>query len=379
MRTSSLLFRLPLVPMLLAGIAPLSAAPPVIEDPGTVLSNLVDVTTGLPIGIQMQASENPTSWSATGLPGGFSIDSETGLIQGISATPLSSTITVFAANSDGTGQRTITLNVTQRDTDLERGVDVSTSPGDNRLAPIIQNPGNGIPFWFRATGGGINNDVVRTTANLPNNSSVGMRAYVQGPCEVTFAWRVLSEENYDFLNFYVDGFLVDRISGTTVFSYVDVSVDLPQGLHELDWIYTKDESLSDGLDTGFLDNVRITGYPVWAAQKNLNPFNSDFAIDKDRDHNTLMTEYALALNPNKKETVVPGLSFEPDGRAVVEIGKNPSAAGVTVELEENRPFMPATWSSAGLETLVDSNSLLRKREMPASPGKNLFRVNVTSP
>jgi len=50
------------------------------------------------------------TWSATGLPAGFSINSSTGEITGSTGTPVSASVTVTASNAAGTDTETFTLN-----------------------------------------------------------------------------------------------------------------------------------------------------------------------------------------------------------------------------------------------------------------------------
>ncbi|MFN7140215.1 MAG: immunoglobulin domain-containing protein, partial [Limisphaerales bacterium] len=68
-----------------------------------------------------------------------------------------------------------------------------------------------------------------------------------------------SEVGYDFLIFYLNGVEQARISGQT--AWAQRIVDLPSGNNTLLWKYVKDESMSDGLDKGFLDEVYFLGLP----------------------------------------------------------------------------------------------------------------------
>ena len=78
---------------------------------------------------------------------------------------------------------------------------------------------------------------------------------VVGPLEGSFWWKVSSEEDFDFFNFSIDGTVVSSISGDV--DWTKVTFELGAGAHRLDWGYQKDESLSDGLDTGWLDQLEL--------------------------------------------------------------------------------------------------------------------------
>ena len=68
-------------------------------------------TVGSAFSFQITASNNPTSFSAAGLPGGLTINTGTGLISGTPTTAATSSVTLGATNGGGTGNATLTLTV----------------------------------------------------------------------------------------------------------------------------------------------------------------------------------------------------------------------------------------------------------------------------
>lgn len=61
---------------------------------------------------QIAATNSPTSFNATGLPGGLSVNTTSGLISGTPAAAGNSTITLTATNTAGSGNATLALTVT---------------------------------------------------------------------------------------------------------------------------------------------------------------------------------------------------------------------------------------------------------------------------
>jgi hypothetical protein len=86
---------------------------------------------------------------------------------------------------------------------------------------------------------------------------------VTGKGSFSFWWRVSSEGGYDVLAFAVDGVENRAISGTKKGDWQFVEVELTSaGLHELRWTYSKDDSVSEGLDCGWLDRVVWIPAPI---------------------------------------------------------------------------------------------------------------------
>ena len=80
--------------------------PPVITSATTASG-----TVGVAFSYQITATNNPTSFNATGLPGGLTVNTITGLISGTPTTAGTYTVTISATNAGGTGSATLTLTV----------------------------------------------------------------------------------------------------------------------------------------------------------------------------------------------------------------------------------------------------------------------------
>jgi len=67
--------------------------------------------TGIPFTYQIVASNTPTSYSASGLPVGLSINSATGLISGTPGSPGTSEVLLTATNASGSASQSLTLTI----------------------------------------------------------------------------------------------------------------------------------------------------------------------------------------------------------------------------------------------------------------------------
>jgi len=80
--------------------------PPVITSELTLAG-----TETVPLSYQITATNNPTSFNATSLPAGLSVDTNTGLISGTPTTAGTYNVTISATNSAGTGSATLVITI----------------------------------------------------------------------------------------------------------------------------------------------------------------------------------------------------------------------------------------------------------------------------
>jgi len=85
------------------------------------------------------------------------------------------------------------------------------------------------------------------------NSSLSVSMNVSADSEISFFRRVSSENNYDFLRFYIDDSPVGAWSGNV--SWSQVSFPVSAGLRTFKWSYIKDYSVSSGSDAAWIDNI----------------------------------------------------------------------------------------------------------------------------
>ena len=66
---------------------------------------------GLPFSYQIQANQTITTWDASNLPGGLSVNTSTGLISGTPTTLEVKSVVLTGTNANGTGTKTVTFRI----------------------------------------------------------------------------------------------------------------------------------------------------------------------------------------------------------------------------------------------------------------------------
>lgn len=120
--------------------------------------------------------------------------------------------------------------------------------------------------WFGQTSVYQSGSDAAQSHDIENYQSAFLQTSIQGPRTVTFYWKVSSEENYDFLQFYVDDVKQDEISGNI--DWQQKSFLIESGTHTFKWVYVKDHVISSGSDCGWVDNIIDQNSPVIRLSKN---------------------------------------------------------------------------------------------------------------
>ncbi len=110
--------------------------------------------------------------------------------------------------------------------------------------PWIISSSNSIDGILSAQSGAIGNN---------ESSSLIIRAFYPGPDSLKFFCKVSSEPTYDYLAFNLNDNEVARKSGET--SWEKVTVAVPEGLNKMEWVYNKDNSISQGADAAWIDLI----------------------------------------------------------------------------------------------------------------------------
>ena len=120
---------------------------------------------------------------------------------------------------------------------------------------------------------------------------------VIAPGDVSFYKFVSSEQDYDFLQFYIDGNKQGEWSGIDN-SWSFVSFPVSVGIHEFEWEYDKDQYVTGGQDCAWLDYIVFP--PINIGQTtNIDEENFDFKIYP----NPTIGVFSVEFNDSKIHTV----------------------------------------------------------------------------
>jgi len=119
------------------------------------------------------------------------------------------------------------------------------------LDTILSFTTGGSANWFAQSTTSYYGGDAAQSGDISHGQDSWMQTAVDGPGVAKFYWKVSSEANYDFLEFYIDGAQQNRISGEVPWG--QKTYDIPSGSHTLKWRYSKDTSVDSGSDCGWVD------------------------------------------------------------------------------------------------------------------------------
>ena len=181
---------------------------------------------------------SPTSGSSTGESDTINVTYNT---SGLGAGVYQGQITV-QSSSGGTATLPVELTISATTVTLASALDLTSAPANYGSLPWIGQTA--------ITRDGI--DAGRSGA-ITHSQESGFTMNVTGPGRITYYAKVDSESGYDYLKFDVDGVTQEQISGAV--DWTAKQFTIAAGTHTLRWRYTKDGSLSGGLDAAFVDQV----------------------------------------------------------------------------------------------------------------------------
>ena len=167
--------------------------------------------------------------------------------------------------------------------------------------------------------GGNQSSTMSITLNVLQNDSI------------VFMKAVSSEQNYDYLKFYVDGILRQQWSGVDNWSRQAYYVTT--GVHTFKWEYKKDPVYDDNMDCAWVDNVTFP------------PFNTSIGIVETPG----VVSFGLYPNPTNGSSAI---TYNLEEQSDVTISITDAQGRLVQTVQQNGMQTAgqhtATWNSAGL-------------------------------
>jgi len=112
--------------------------------------------------------------------------------------------------------------------------------------------------WFSQTANSYDGEDAAQSGGISHDEESLLQTTVSGAGTASFYWKVSSELDWDFLEFYIDDLLQDQTSGEVDWQQMTYTITAP-GSHTLKWRYMKDAAASGGEDTGWVDKFEWDG------------------------------------------------------------------------------------------------------------------------
>lgn len=172
------------------------------------------------------------------------------------------TVTAAANIPQGTFL-SVTFTSTCSGYSLSRTFNIPISPAiinfePNNTFPIIWQSSGNVP-WFTSSNVPFEGANCKESGNIANDqfSSMSTSLSYTATDSISFYRKTSSEAGWDFLNFMMDGILIDKWSGEE--PWKRVSYPVSAGTHTFEWKYEKDNLVSEGADAGYVDYIVVSG------------------------------------------------------------------------------------------------------------------------
>jgi hypothetical protein len=105
-------------------------------------------------------------------------------------------------------------------------------------------------------------------------SELSVILQVSAADDISFYRKVSSESNYDYLQFWIDGTMIEEWSGEVAWSQVTFPVTA--GAHTFKWVYDKDGSVDNGSDCAWIDFIIFPPVETPSPSISVNPTLLEF-------------------------------------------------------------------------------------------------------
>jgi len=257
------------------------------------------------------------------------------------------------------------------------------------LAAAADNPQlswgtNGNAPWFSQTTTTSDTVDAARSASPADSAFSTLETCITGPAYLDFSWKVSSELNADYLDLEADDFRIDAITGDV--DWAEYSLPVPAGHHIIAWKYRKDFDANAGLDSGFLDHVKIfpVGYPAWEALQ----FSSAQRLaanvtgplnDPDKDGVVNLMEYALGMNPNLADYQLQPVAVRTPAGLEFTFTKNILLGDINYTPETSSTLSTGWTPLTAMDTTGTGDIRMMKVTIPFTDPRRYVRLRISKP
>lgn len=144
--------------------------------------------------------------------------------------------------------------------------------------------------WQITSSGAYEGEYAAKSGTITHNqvSTMSLTVDISTDDQISFFYKVSSESNYDYLNFYIDNVLKDGWSGDV--DWTEIAYDVTAGTHTFKWEYSKDYSVSSGSDCAWVDFIV---FPPLAGLSPLGVMTAANPVEICSGESTQLNAYAM--------------------------------------------------------------------------------------
>jgi len=324
---------------------------------------------GESVRISLDVLNSPSSVLYPGLPNWLEVEESTGDLIGVPPGVGTVSFSVRAENHLGLSEVPVVLRIIDPSPALASALDLAS------LAVGVDAGGS----WTSIAEDQFKGGTAAGSVNPGDDGESRLHVYFRGPGRLRFDWGVSSEDGYDFLELRLNGQTRHQITGEIALE--ERVLSLEPGLHEVSFIYRKDDSFEEGLDRGWVDHLRLEGFSEFLYREGVSQLAGEPGIDGDKDGYGLFEEYALGGaidDPNSPKGV--DFQVEENGGPSVSFRGLSNPLDVDYEVQTSVTLKQGSWSDTGLAPALsgaaDGYSIFKYQGFAEGDRRRFFRYLI---
>ena len=171
-------------------------------------------------------------------------------------------------------------------------------------------------------------DALQSGAISDNESSNFV--ITQQTTSINFRYKVSSEQDFDFLQFRINGQLETEWSGEISWAHY-TKTGLSNSTHTFEWRYVKDDLVSDGQDSAWIDALEFSDDSSYASWANSNSTSASGSTDENGNGTLDLLDYAI-VGYNSVGLSQGQIVVLPSNREL-QFYRNPARADIVIRIQ----------------------------------------------